>query len=62
MLVKHRGLTFVGAFAMAIAIAVGATLFEVFSELLDATLPFAGGQRVVSLQFIGADAGNPERH
>ena len=27
MLVKHRGLTVVGAFAMAVAIAVGATLF-----------------------------------
>ena len=61
MLVKHRGLTLVGVFAMAIAIAVGATLFEVFSEMLDPALPFAGGERVVSLHYIGADPGNPER-
>ena len=61
MLVKHRGLTLVGAFAMAVAIAVGATLFEVFSEVLDPALPFAGGERVVSLHYIGANPGNPER-
>jgi hypothetical protein len=61
MLVKHRGLTLVGVFAMAIAIAVGATLFEVFSEMLDPALPFAGGERVVSLHFVGSDPGNPER-
>ena len=60
MLVKHRGLTLVGVFAMAVAIAVGATLFEVFSEMLDPALPFAGGDRVVSLQYRGT-AGNPER-
>ena len=61
MLVKHRGLTLVGVFAMAVAIAVGATLFEVFSEMLDPTLPFAGGDRVVSLHYIGANPANPER-
>jgi len=61
MLVKHRGLTLVGAFAMAVAIAVGATLFEVFSEVLDPALPFAGGDRVVSLQFVGSNPGSPER-
>jgi putative ABC transport system permease protein len=61
MLVKHRGLTLVGAFAMAVAIAVGATLFEVFSEMLDPALPFAGGDRVVSLHYVGTNPGNPER-
>jgi putative ABC transport system permease protein len=61
MLVKHRGLTVIGAFAMAVAIAVGATLFEVFSEILDPVLPFAGGDRVVSLQFVGSSPGRPER-
>ena len=61
MLAKHRGLTMAGAFAMAVAIAVGATLFEVFSEILDPALPFAGGDRVVSLQFVGSNPGNPER-
>jgi hypothetical protein len=59
MLVKHRGLTMVGAFAMAVAIAVGATVFEAVSALLDPALPFPGGGRVVSLKFVGSDAGTP---
>src|SRR5687768_6493723 len=45
MLIKHRGLSVVGVFAMAVAIAVGATMFEVFSEALDPALPFPGGDR-----------------
>jgi putative ABC transport system permease protein len=61
MLVKHRGLTLVGAFAMAVAIAVGATTFGAVSSLLDPALPFAGGERVVSFKFIGSDTGTPER-
>jgi putative ABC transport system permease protein len=61
ILIKHRGLTVVGAFAMAVAIAVGATLFEVFSEVLDPALPFAGGDRVVSLHFVGSTPGDPHR-
>ncbi len=60
MLLKHRGLTMVGAFAMAVAIAVGATAFEAISDILDSALPFPGGDRVVELQFIGSDAGTPE--
>ena len=58
MLLKHRGLTMVGAFAMAVAIAVGATAFEAISDILDSTLPFPGGDRIVALQFIGSDAGH----
>ena len=50
MLLKHRGLTLVGGFAMALAIAIGASFFEVVSELLDPALPVADGGRVVSLQ------------
>jgi predicted permease len=61
MLVKHRGLTMVGAFAMAVAIAVGATTFAAVSALLDPALPFPGGGRVISLKFVGADAATPER-
>ena len=60
MLVKYRGLTVVGAFAMAVAIAVGATVFESISAMLDPALPFPEGGRVVSLKFVGSDAG-PER-
>jgi putative ABC transport system permease protein len=62
MLVKHRGLSVVGAFALAVGIAVGATLFEVFSETLDPALPFADGDRIVALHYVASNPGNPERH
>ncbi len=61
MLVKHRGLSVVGVFALAVGIAVGATLFEVFSEILDPTLPFADGDRVVALHDVASNPANPER-
>ena len=60
MLLKHRGLTLAGTFAMAVAIAVGATAFEVVDDILDSPLPIPGGDRIVSLEFIGDDAGNSE--
>src|ERR687896_605928 len=52
MLLKHRGLTMVAAFAMAVAIAVRITAFETISGMLDAVLPFPGGDRLVQLQFV----------
>src|SRR5690348_2179680 len=61
MLRKYRGLTAVGVFAMAVAIAVGATLFDVFSVMLDPALPVPGGDRVVAIAFVGANPGSPER-
>jgi len=61
MLMKHRGLTVVGVFATAVAIAVGATLFEVFSELLGPTLPFTDSARIVGVQFPGPNPDRPER-
>jgi putative ABC transport system permease protein len=61
MLVKHRGLTIVGGFAMAVAIAVGAVSFEVISEVLDPSLPSKDGNRVVALQYATANPGSPER-
>ncbi len=51
MLVKHRWLTVVGGFAMAVAIASGATFFEVFAQILNPVLPVEDGGRVVSVQF-----------
>jgi hypothetical protein len=60
MLLKHRGLTLAGAFAMAVAIAVGVTAFEVVSDLLDAPLPLPGADRIVALEFIGEEAGTSE--
>jgi predicted permease len=60
MLLKHRGLTMVAAFAMAVAIAVGTTAFETISGMLDSVLPLPGGDRFVQLQFYGSDAGTEE--
>jgi predicted permease len=50
MLVKHRGLTLVGGFAMAVAIAIGATFFEALGELLRPSLPLDEGDRIVAVQ------------
>ncbi len=61
MLVKYRGMTLVGAFAMAVAIAVGATTFAAISAILDPALPFPGGGRVVALNFVDPASGLPER-
>jgi putative ABC transport system permease protein len=60
MLLKHRGLTMVAGFAMAVAIAVGTTAFETISAMLDSELPFPGGDRLVQLQFIAAETGSEE--
>lgn len=51
MLAKYRGLTVVGAFAMAVAVGIGATAFEVFGEMLTPALPFENGDRIVSVQY-----------
>src|SRR5688572_14870742 len=61
MLVKHRGLTLVGGFAMAVAIAIGATSFEVISEVLGSDLPVKDGERVVALQYATSNPGTAER-
>ncbi len=61
MLVKYRGLTLVGGFAMAVAIAIGVTFFEAFSEVLDPALPLADGARVVALHEATPTPGGAER-
>ena len=61
MLVKYPGLTIVGGFAMAVAIAVGATAFEGISGILDGVLPFPGGDRIVELEFVAANPNEPEQ-
>lgn len=53
LLVKHRGLSLAGGFAMAVAIALGAIAFEILTEFLDPSLPFAGGDRVVAFWIDG---------
>lgn len=60
MLLKHRGLTMVAGFAMAVAIAVGTTAFETISSMLDSVLPVPGGDRFVQLQFVRAETGSEE--
>jgi predicted permease len=50
MLAKYRGLTFVGGFAMAVAMAIGATAFETLGEVLAPALPFDPTGRIVALE------------
>ena len=61
MLAKYKGLTMIGGFAMAVAIAIGATAFETLNEMLTPALPFEDGGRIVSLQYATANPGNRER-
>ena len=61
MLVRHRWLTVVGGFAMALAIAIGATFFEVISQVLNPALPFPDGERLVALRNVASDTGAPDR-
>lgn len=61
MLVMHRWLTLIGGFAMAVAIAIGATSFEIISEMLNPALPFEDGERVVAVQYVSSDTGTAER-
>ena len=56
MLAKHRWLTVVGGIAMAVAIALGASAFEVISVLLREDLPFPGGERVVAINYTGSSS------
>src|SRR5688572_509508 len=61
MLAKHRWLTVVGGIAMAVAIALGASAFEVMRTVLREDVPLPGGDRVVAINYAtpgsaGADA------
>jgi predicted permease len=51
----------VGGFAMAVAIAIGATFFEALTQVLDPALPLEDGHQVVGLQYATAVPGSPER-
>jgi putative ABC transport system permease protein len=61
MLIKHRALTIIGAFSMAVAIAIGAVAFELISEALRARLPFENGDRVVSIEYATDRPSVPEK-
>ena len=60
LLAKHRWLTLVGGFAMAVAIAIGAIAFEVFGELANPALPFPDGHRVVAIQYTATKMGGTD--
>ena len=53
MLAKHRWLTVVGV-AMAVAIALGASAFEVIGVLLRDDLPFPGGDRAIAIKYVSS--------
>ena len=61
MLVKHRGLTLVGGFAMAVAIAISATAFEIIGQLVGPARPLEEADRLVAVQVVTVDSTNPER-
>lgn len=62
MLVKHPGLSLVGTFGMAVAMAIGVVAFEILANLLNSTLPVEDGQRVVSVGYWDAETNLAERH
>ncbi len=55
MLAKHRWLTVVGGVAMAVAIALGASAFEVIGVLLRDDLPFPGGDRAIAIRYVSSE-------
>jgi putative ABC transport system permease protein len=62
MLRKFPGLTAIGAFAMAVAIAIGAVGFEGVSEVLNPVIPtIQDGDRLVAIQFATDAQGSPAR-
>jgi hypothetical protein len=62
MLAKYPGLSLVAVLGMAVAIAIGAGAFAIIDAMLDPTLPFDEGDRIVTIQNNRADEpGNPER-
>jgi predicted permease len=50
MLLRSPGLTIVGVLGMAVGIAIAAAAFTIGGELLDSSLPFAEGDRIVAIQ------------
>ena len=62
MLAKHRWLTVVGGIAMAVAIALGASAFEVISVLLREDVPLPGGDRVVAVKYTTSSSASADEH
>jgi predicted permease len=61
MMLKYRGVTLAGGFAMAVAIAIGSMSYEVLSEAMNPALPLPDGDRIVAIQFATDTPGSPKR-
>ena len=61
MLAKHKWLTVVGSIAMAVAIALGASAFEVISVHLREDLPLPNGERIVAIRYASSSTGERRR-
>ena len=61
MLIKYPGLTLIGTFGMAGAIAIGAAVFSVLYTVVDPSLPLEEGDRVVAIQNLNAASGDQDR-
>jgi putative ABC transport system permease protein len=62
MLIKYPGLTLVGGIAIAFAIWVGASGYEIMNQLVRPTLPLVEGDRVVGIRLVpGVSRSDAER-
>ncbi|HZI30441.1 MAG TPA: ABC transporter permease [Gemmatimonadaceae bacterium] len=60
MLARYPGLTLVGGLAMAFAIWVGAGTFEFLNQVVNPTLPFRNGDRIVALRNLDIESRDVE--
>jgi len=60
MLLRSPGITLVGVFGMAVAIAIAAGAFTMIGRQLNPTLPLADGDRIVSIQAWDAAVNGPD--
>jgi predicted permease len=60
MLARYPGLTIVGGLAMAFAIWLGASTFEIMTQAMAPTLPLAEGDRIVGLRLWDAEKSERE--
>ena len=61
MLLKHRWLSLVAGLGIALAVAIGTLFFGIRDAVLDSTLPFEAGERVVALEVRDSEGSGPER-
>jgi len=61
MLIKYPGLTIVGVAGMSVAVAIGAVSFSAIYAVVDGSLPFADGDRIVAIQSRNVRTGEENR-